>query len=127
MWGTKLTGRAESTLSKELEAITSLFPKYIVIFTGGRSHISARQDPFSSEFDSPPVSSLLAPNSTVLPEGGILKRYQVLTPALITTLVITFFVLVPVIMLGVQALASIQSPLSSDIPKGFDAQEKKTQ
>ena len=115
----------ESHLSNEIEAIASLFPKHLVIFTGTVPHLSARQEP--STLDSPPSSLLFAPNSTILQEGGILKRYQILTPALITTLVITFFVLVPIIMLGVQALASIQSPLSSEVPKGFNAQEKKTQ
>ena len=115
----------ELYLSNEIEAIGSLFPKYLVVFTGAVPHLSARQEP--SELDSPSSSLLFAPNSTILQEGGILKRYQILTPALITSLLITFFVLVPIIMLGVQALASIQSPLSSEVPKGFDAQEKKTQ
>lgn len=115
----------ELHLSNEIEAIASLFPKHLVIFTGAVPHLSARQEPF--ELDSPPSSLLFAPNDTVLQEGGILRRYQILTPALITSLLITFFVLVPIIMLGVRALASIQSPLSSEVPKGFDAQEKKTQ
>jgi len=98
----------ELHLSNEIEAIASLFPKHLVIFTGAVPHLSARQEPF--ELDSPPSSLLFAPNDTVLQEGGILRRYQILTPALITSLLITFFVLVPIIMLGVRALASIQSP-----------------
>jgi len=118
----------EFNLSSELEAITSLLPNYLVIFTGSPFNLSARQAP--SEFDSPSspsFGSTFAGNSTVLQEGGILKRYQILTPGLITTLLITLFVIVPVIMLGISALASIQSPLSSEVPKGFDAQEKKVQ
>ncbi|KIM84036.1 hypothetical protein PILCRDRAFT_819066 [Piloderma croceum F 1598] len=118
----------ESRLSNDLDAIATLFPKYLVIFTGSPSHLSTRQAP--SEFDSPPPSFLgptFAGNSTVLQEGGILKRYQILTPGLITTLLIVLFVIVPVIMLGISALASIQLPLSSEVPKGFDAQEKKVQ
>jgi hypothetical protein len=115
-------------LSSELDAIATLFPKHLVIFTGSPSHLSTRQAP--SEFD-PSPSSFLGPtfagNSTVLQEGGILKRYQILTPGLITTLLIILFVIVPVIMLGISALANIQSPLSSEVPKGFDAQEKKVQ
>jgi len=121
----------ESHLSSDLETIASLSPKHLVIFTGLPSHLSARQVPTSSEFDSPSSTSVpaiaSAPNSTVLEDGGILKRYQILTPALITTLLVTFFILVPIIMFGVSALASIQSPLSSEVPKGFDAQEKKVQ
>jgi hypothetical protein len=114
----------ESHLFSELATISSLFPKHLIIFTGLPSYLSARQAPPSSE--SPPTVPF-APNSTVLEDGGILKRYQILTPALITTLLVTFFVLVPVVMLGISALASIQSPLSSEVPKGFDAQEKKLQ
>ncbi|TFY79182.1 hypothetical protein EWM64_g4834 [Hericium alpestre] len=60
-------------------------------------------------------------------EGGILKRYQLLTPALITALLIAFFVLVPIVFFGVSALASIQSPLRIEAPKGFSSQEKKNQ
>jgi hypothetical protein len=123
----KLTCTVELHLSNEIDAISSLFPKHLVIFSGSPSWLSARQAP--SDFDSPSVilNSTSGGNTTVLRDGGILKRYQILTPALITTLLITLFVLVPVIMLGVSALASIQSPLSSEVPKGFDAQEKKVQ
>ncbi|KAF7969413.1 hypothetical protein HWV62_27413 [Athelia sp. TMB] len=113
----------ESYLANELESIKSLFSKHLVVFSGcpAPAHLSARQMP---ELD---VHAFVAPNSTVLTEGGILKRYQLLTPALITTLVISFGVILPIILLGVSALASIQSPLSTDVPKGFDAQQKKTQ
>jgi hypothetical protein len=124
----KLMENAEFNLSSELEAIASLFPKHLIICAGTPFNLSARQAP--SEFDSPlspSLGSTLAGNSTVLQEGGILKRYQILTPGLITTLLITLFVIVPVIMLGISALASIQSPLSIEVPKGFDAQEKKVQ
>jgi len=116
-----------SRLSSELDTISSLFPKHLVIFAGSPSHLFARQA--SPEFDSRPSSLPPASggNSTVLRDGGILKRYQIFTPALITILLITFFVLVPIIILGVSALASIQSPLSSEVPKGFDAQQKKVQ
>lgn len=65
-------------------------------------------------------------NST-LPEGGILKRYQLLTPGLITVLLIVFFILVPVVMVGMQALASIQTPIRVDLPKNFNSQERKNQ
>lgn len=85
----------ELYLSNEIEAIGSLFPKYLVVFTGAVPHLSAHQEP--SELDSPSSSLPFAPNSTILQEGGILKRYQILTPALITSFLITFFVLVPII------------------------------
>jgi len=50
-----------------------------------------------------------------------------LTPALISGLLITFFVLVPIVIFGVSALASIQSPLHVQVPKGYSADEKKNQ
>lgn len=114
----------ESYLANELEAIKSTFDKHLVVFSGcpSHSHLSARQVPL--EMGS---QAFAAPNSTVLTEGSILKRYQLLTPALITTLVITFAVLLPVILFGISALAGIQSPLSTDVPKGFDAQQRKNQ
>ena len=62
-----------------------------------------------------------------LPAGGILARYQLLTPGLITALLISFFLLVPAVMMGVSALASIRSPLQMGAPKSFGAQERKNQ
>ncbi|TFK56294.1 hypothetical protein OE88DRAFT_1641961 [Heliocybe sulcata] len=95
---------------------------HLVLLTG-------RQDPSSSDLPLIPTTdspSLLAPNST-LPAGGILKRYQVLTPALITTLLVALGVLVPVIFFGISALARIQAPARMEPPKKFNAMEKKTQ
>lgn len=59
--------------------------------------------------------------------GGILKRYQLLTPGLILALLVVFFMLVPIIMLGVNVLASIQSPLRVEAPRSFNAKDKKNQ
>jgi hypothetical protein len=50
-----------------------------------------------------------------------------LSPALITGLLLVFFVLVPIVLFGVSALASIQSPLRVQPPKGYSADEKKNQ
>lgn len=71
------------------------------------------------------LTDSFAPNT--LPSGGILKRYQLLTPALISSLLIVLFVLLPIIMLGITALASIQSPLKVEAPKSYSAREKKIQ
>ncbi|KAI0269402.1 hypothetical protein BC834DRAFT_866123 [Gloeopeniophorella convolvens] len=97
----------ESRLADELERIVRVFPRHLVLFAGSR-----RQD---------------APAPSPSPEGGILARYQLLTPALITSLLLVLFILVPVVLLGVSALASIQSPLRVQPPKGFNADEKKNQ
>jgi UPF0716 family protein affecting phage T7 exclusion len=60
-------------------------------------------------------------------KGGILARYQLLTPGLITTLLVVLFILLPIMYFGISALASIQSPVRMDAPKGFSATDKKRQ
>jgi len=65
--------------------------------------------------------------NSISAKGGILTRYQLLTPGLIITLFVTFFLLVPIVLFGISALASIQSPLRVESPKGYNAQEKKNQ
>ena len=98
----------EARLATDLEKIERAYPRHLVILAGSR-----RQDD-----DSPSPSP---------PAGGILARYQLLTPALITSLLVVFFILVPVVLFGVSALASIQSPLHVQPPKGYSADEKKNQ
>ncbi|KAF8901744.1 hypothetical protein CPB84DRAFT_1777323 [Gymnopilus junonius] len=118
----------ESLLGAELSTLSSTFPNHLVIYTG--SSFSRRQAPDVPDrpiLDLSSSSVVLAPGNTTLPVGGILKRYQLLTPALITSLLVTFFVLLPVVFLGMNALASIQTPVRSDLGKSFNAQEKKNQ
>jgi hypothetical protein len=112
----------DSLLSSHLSGLASVFPKHLVILAGASSSFSKRQSPSTTgnAFDSPQT------NSTIT-TGGILKHYQLLTPGLITTLLVVFFIIVPVVMLGISALSSIQSPLRVDVPKSFSAQERKTQ
>jgi len=110
-----------SRLSEELKSIASAFPKHIVIFTGSASSLSKR------DRDSSLSSILQGPGNSTLPDesSGILHRYQLLTPGLILTLLLTFFLLIPIVLAGVSALSSIQSPLRADAPKGFSARDKK--
>ncbi|KAJ7198472.1 hypothetical protein GGX14DRAFT_665629 [Mycena pura] len=105
----------DALLSTELATLASSFPNHLVIFTGS--------SPLSFTKRAAPITSSIR-NSTA---GGILAHYQLLTPGLITTLIVTFFVLIPIIMVGMQALASIQSPLRNEVPKNFDAADKKNQ
>ncbi|KZT13179.1 uncharacterized protein LAESUDRAFT_719503 [Laetiporus sulphureus 93-53] len=114
----------ELQLSSSLASLAKSFPKHLVVYAGWHPAVHTRQlpSPFSS------TSSLL--NSTAAfapPSGGILARYQLLTPGLILSLLIGFFVLVPTVMFGVSALAGIKSPLQGEPPKGFIASEKKNQ
>ncbi|KAJ7286901.1 vacuolar ATP synthase subunit S1-domain-containing protein [Mycena rebaudengoi] len=107
----------DALLSTELSALTSSFPNHLIIYTGSSA------PSFAKRADAP-FADINAPNSTRA--GGILAHYQLLTPGLIVTLVLTFFVLVPIIMVGVQALASIQIPLRAEL-KNYNAAVKKNQ
>ncbi|KIY62260.1 hypothetical protein CYLTODRAFT_361750 [Cylindrobasidium torrendii FP15055 ss-10] len=60
-------------------------------------------------------------------KGGILARYQLLTPGLITVLLVVLFILLPILYFSIGTLASIQSPVRMDAPKGFSATERKRQ
>ncbi|GLB33322.1 hypothetical protein LshimejAT787_0102060 [Lyophyllum shimeji] len=124
-----------SQLADELAYLSTTYPKHLVVYTGSsplsfavQHQHSARQSP---DIDDPPtrpvLESLFAPANTTLPEGGVLKRYQLLTPGLITTLLVAVFVFVPIVMVGFNALASIQSPLRVEAAKGYNAAEKKNQ
>ncbi|KAF9057305.1 hypothetical protein BJ165DRAFT_1397599 [Panaeolus papilionaceus] len=126
----------DADLGSELSTLASIFPDYLVIYAGSPlpSHLrNKRQQP-----DIPDRPILAMDSGSTLPTftasvnwteptGGILHRYQILSPALITSLLVVFFLIVPLIMVGIQALSSIQSPLRVEAPKGFNAQERKTQ
>lgn len=103
---------SEARLASELERIERAFPRHLVVFAGSRRQDDSAPEPAPSP--SPPA-------------GGILARYQLLTPALISGLLLTLFVLIPIVLFGVYALASIQSPLRVNAPKGYSADEKKNQ
>lgn len=113
----------EDTLSSAIRDLETAFPKHIFIYTGtSLSSLYRRQSPVSDAFPSPFV---FAPNGTDT-SGGIFHRFQLLTPGLIITLLVSFFLILPIIGLSVRALASIQSPLRMDAPKG-SSQDKKNQ
>jgi len=118
----------ESMLADELSLLATSFPDHLVVYIG--SPLPSHYKRQSLDFPDRPILELdavpLAANTT-FPADGILKRFQLLTPGLITALLITFFVLVPVTMLGLNALASIQNPLRVDTSKTFNAQERKNQ
>ncbi|KAI0057717.1 hypothetical protein BV25DRAFT_1812039 [Artomyces pyxidatus] len=112
----------ESQLAQELENLAVSFPKHLVVMAGSPSlSLSRRQaDPAS-----PALVLQQQPGNSTLPEGGILKRYQLLTPGLITCLLVAFFILIPVVLLGISTLAGIQNPHMIPPPPDFDALEKK--
>jgi len=111
----------DTRLSSGLEAIANVFPNHIVVFAGSSIPSKRRFD------DTARVNAFDPQPSASKKEGGILSRFQLLTPGLITTLFIAFFILVPIVFVGISALASIQSPLRVEAPKGYNAQERKNQ
>ena len=128
----------DSLLSSDLEKIKTTFPKHLIVLAGWHPTVETRQlhedEPAivgsdSSVVDDVPVLPSDAPVAAKAAptDGGILKRYQLLTPGLIISLLLALFVLVPVVLLGISALAGIQSPVRLDPPKGFQAGEKKNQ
>ncbi|KAJ3540833.1 hypothetical protein NM688_g6170 [Phlebia brevispora] len=121
---------AESRLSEDLKSIASAFPKHLVVYAGwspaAHQHRQFYEEDDDVDFDlddyamaseTPTIPS----TRKAAPSGGILKRYQLLTPGLIVCLFVVLFVLLPVLYMSVSALASIQSSVRLDAPKGFDA------
>jgi hypothetical protein len=100
----------EAHLVNELKKTEHTYPRHLIILAGSLCQDNPAPAP-----------------STFAPTGGILARYQLLTPALITGLLLTFFVLVPVVLFGISTLASIQSPLRVQAAKGYSADKKKNQ
>lgn len=108
----------DALLGDQLSAISQSHPNQLVIVAGTTS-LRRREVPADSKSvvldaqDPPPIT------------GGLLKKYQFLTPALITSLLIILFIFIPMLFLGINALAGIQSPLRSDnIPKGVGLDKK---
>jgi len=118
----RLMSEHESRLSSSLTELAAAFPKHLVVYAGWSPSLHARQSlsPFSP-------SSINSTSAFASPPGGILARYQLLTPGLILSLLVGFFLLIPIVMMGVSAVADIKSPLQGEPPKGYLAAEKKNQ
>ena len=125
----------ERLLAIELESLAAEFPDHLIIYTGSplfsafskRQAVEIPDRPILDISSQPLTFSASAAANTTLPSGGILKRYQILTPGLITILLVVLFVFVPVLLVGMNALASIQNPVRTDVSKSFNAQERKNQ
>lgn len=112
----------DSTLSATLAKIAEAFPNHLAVYAGWHPTLYARQsNPLA------PTSNHTSTTAFAPPTGGILARYQLLTPGLILALAVGFFLLVPIVLAAISALASIQSPLQGQAPKGYIASEKKNQ
>ena len=125
-----ITVLLDENLEQNLEQITSQFNSYAVLLAGTSSSVSTlvtkRQQPNSLSrpgFTNRPQTVATFANAT-LPTGSILARYQLLTPGLLIALIIAFGLLIPLLMIGINALASIQSPLRTESPKGPTLEKK---
>lgn len=122
-------------MSEDLASIASAFPKHLVVYAGwtpshGRRQFYEEDDDADFDLDDyvfPETPTVPSTRKAVPSSAGILKRYQLLTPGLIVCLFVVLFVLFPVLYMSVSALASIQSSVRLDPPKGFSAVEKKNQ
>lgn len=130
--------RIGQAFSAELATVAASAPRHLVIFGGApstESTIARRQLSVSSiaeeVIESPtvpaPVLQQAPAAAFASPTGGIFARYQLLTPGLITALLIAFFVLLPALLFSISALSAIQSPLRVEAPKGYSAEGKKNQ
>ncbi|KAG8753438.1 hypothetical protein FRC12_011543 [Ceratobasidium sp. 428] len=117
----------DATLETNLADIASTFDSYAIFFTGMNSPeavVLKRQQPnslSSPNFGNNPVHAFA---NVTEPTGGILARYQLLTPGLLTALLIAFGLLIPLLMIGINALASIQNPIRTEAPKGPSLEKK---
>lgn len=110
-------------ISSEMAKIDATFASHLVLYTGSPPEHQRRQLLPPSEFD----STYTLPDNSTLPDRGIFHRYQLFSTPLLVALLVVFFIIVPIIVLAVSALASLQSSVRLDAPKGYNAQEKKTQ
>lgn len=116
----------ESALASSLDTLSAAFPRHLVVYAGWSPSLHPRQSPSPFSPSSAGVNTTSA-SAFAAPTGGILSRYQLLTPGLILSLLVGFFVLIPTVMLGVSAVSSIKSPLQGEPPKGYISAEKKNQ
>jgi len=105
-------------LCQELDLLAGKFTRHLVILLGSPS-------PSVSGFLKRQAPSLITDYTNTT--SGVLDKYQLLTPALITSLLVFFFIILPIVFFGINALASIQNPIRMDMTKSFNALEKKNQ
>ncbi|KXN84197.1 hypothetical protein AN958_00182 [Leucoagaricus sp. SymC.cos] len=114
----------DSTLAAELTTITSVFPSHFIIYTGpGIPNLQARQAP--DTISRPAIDITNSSQQPVVTPSA--QSTVFFTTGLVTSLLIVFFILLPALIMGIEALASIQTPTRMDAPKGYSAVEKKNQ
>ncbi|KIJ32326.1 hypothetical protein M422DRAFT_265820 [Sphaerobolus stellatus SS14] len=130
----KTMSKCHKDLHKDVSNVASVFPSHIVIYTSSRP-LAKRQEVLMEEddmlddtspffvMDNSKSQSASAAVNTTLVKGSLTQRYQFFTPGLITALLVMFGLFIPILMFGINALASIQSP-RMDSPKGPSLEKK---
>jgi len=106
-----------SMLMDRLDSLTSLTSNHLVIIAGIPSKHHQKRQTFS----------LQAPNSSSASQGGIFKRFQLFTRTLLTAFLIFVLIWIPIVVVGLKALTSIQVPRIGSIGKASVSAEKKNQ
>jgi len=115
----------DKQLHHDISNVASVFPSHIVIYTSSRPFTKRQAGEEPSESVSLPIiENAAAPFNSTLAKGSLVQRYRFFTPGLITAFLIVFGILVPLLMFGIYALASIQSPVRMDAPKGPSLEKK---
>jgi hypothetical protein len=110
----------EPHFANQLFDISEKFPSSFFIMLGtSSSQLRKRQHRVDGSIAPKPTKP--GPKRS---SGGILKKYQLLTPGLITSLLVVFGVLLPFLLVGISALANIKAPMRMEAPKGIRLDKK---
>lgn len=116
----------EYELARTVSQIEKSFSKHIIIYTGSslpKSDLYKRQ---TYDSDTQPFSFANGTHKFAVGNDGIFHRYALFSPGLIVALAVVLFLLVPILLAAVRSLASIQSSVRLDAPKG-PSMDKKNQ
>ena len=94
-------------------------PRSIFIYTGNSVSLDKRQMLNNEWSESDSSTAFAAPSSL-----SILQRYQLLTPALIMGLIVVLFLLLPLMLVAINALGSIQTPTRMQSSPGLSRDKK---
>ncbi|GJJ07791.1 hypothetical protein Clacol_001996 [Clathrus columnatus] len=105
--------QSQSQLENAIKEQTASFSSHLVIYTSSHSARS-ELDKVESLHSLPIHADVAEAINSTLPTGSLFQRYQFFTPALLAGFFVGFIILLPILMLGVYAIASIQTPSRMD-------------
>ena len=110
--GISLTVEAHvRTITSDVFGTVSHLPSPQLLILTGSSSLSKRQEaPLPAQTSSLPHSRPTGINTTLPTNGPLLDRVQLLTTPIITGVLVTFGLFIPILYLGIYALVGIQVP-----------------